>query len=177
VYRDPGLVVGEVGATSVSIWRGEVTRPRFEQQRLGLAGVARRQRPKAAFLCVVEESATAPGSELRKASAQMMDAHQDELCCAAMVIEGAGFKASLNRSVVVGMAMLMKERKYPVHYCATVHQAAAWMSKQMLVAAESFERDVESLRGKPLTDRLLPTSASRVRTSGRCDFRLSFYRA
>jgi hypothetical protein len=146
VYRAPELIVGEVGTTSVSIWRGEVTRPRFEEQRIGLGQVARRHRPKAAFLCVVEETATVPGSEVRKASAQMMDAHQEDLCCAAIVIEGAGFKASLNRSVLVGMAMLMRGRKYPMHYCATVGQAAAWMSQRMVLSTEAFERDVEALR-------------------------------
>lgn len=146
VYRDPALVVGEVGAASVSIWRGEVTEPRFEQQRLGLRTVARRNRPRAGFLCVIEESATAPGAQLRKASADMMDAHQEELCCAAIVIEGAGFRASLNRSVLLGMALLMKDRKYPLHYCATLHQATNWMGKHMAIATQSFERDVESLR-------------------------------
>lgn len=146
VYRDAGLVVGEVGSASVSIWRGEVTRPRFDQQRLGLNEVARRHKPRAVFLCVIEGSAIAPGADLRKASAQMMDALQDELCCAAIVIEGVGFKASMNRSALIAMSMLMKARKYPVHYCATVDEALAWMSKRMVLATDAFRRDVESLR-------------------------------
>lgn len=146
LYSDPGLVVADMGLISASIWRGEVTRPRFEQQRLGLDDVARRRTPRAAFLCVVEESATAPGAELRKASAQMMDAYQNDLCCAAIVIEGAGFKASLNRSVLIGMAMLMKARKYPVRYCVTVAEALYWMHEHMELAVEVIDRDVQSLR-------------------------------
>jgi hypothetical protein len=146
VFNDAGLVVGEVGCASVSIWRGEVTRPRFEQQRLGLSDVARRWKPRAAFLCVIEASAIAPGSDLRKASAQMMDAVQEELCCAAIVIEGVGFKASMNRSALIAMSMLMKARKYPVHYCATVNEALISMGKHMVLATDPYRKDIESLR-------------------------------
>ncbi len=146
VYSDTDLVVGEVGALSVSIWRGVVTPARFEQQRRGLLEVARRRRPRAAFLCVVEPTATGPGSDLRKASAQMMDAVQGELCCAAMVIEGSGFKPAFNRSVLIAISMLMKPRAYPMNYYAESAFAASWIGEHLGVNGESLERDVESLR-------------------------------
>ncbi|MFT3924101.1 MAG: hypothetical protein QM778_16315 [Myxococcales bacterium] len=148
LYSGDGVIVGEVGPLCVVIWRDEVTRERFEQQRMGLERVVRKHRPNAAFVCVVEADTKPPSEELRKASTQMLEGFQSDLACTAGVIEGAGFKAALTRSVLSGITLLVRNRKSPVSYFATVSEATAWIATHMPIDPLALSRHVENLRAQ-----------------------------
>lgn len=51
------LVIGELDRLCVVVWRGAVTRERFERQRAALGDVARRHPDGMGFVCVIEPSA------------------------------------------------------------------------------------------------------------------------
>lgn len=146
IHCEDGLAIGEVGPVCVVIWREAVTRPRFDRQRAALAEVVRKHSPDAGFMCIVEPDVPPPSDELRKASADMMQSHQNGLRCAAGIIEGSGFKAALTRSVLSGITLLMGNRKSPMSYFATVGEASAWMAKLIPVQPAAVKQAVDSMR-------------------------------
>jgi hypothetical protein len=102
-----GLALGEIGPLSVALWRGAVARESFNRQSAALRWVVESHPGTAGFLCIVEAGSTPPDEELRRDSARMITAHGDRLALVAAVIEGSGFQASLARSVLIGIAMLV----------------------------------------------------------------------
>jgi hypothetical protein len=148
LHRSEAIVVGEIGPLCAVIWRGDVTRERFELQRAGLEGVVRRNGTRAAFLCVVEPDVKPPTDELRKASSDMIESHHGLLSCVATVIEGAGFKAALTRSVLSSIALLMHRRTTPISFCATVSEAIPWIARHTEVDSFDMLRGVDSLRSR-----------------------------
>jgi hypothetical protein len=143
---DESIAVAESGPLCVVVWRGAVTKRPFEWQRAGLAEVVRRYPGGAAFLCIVETSATPPGGELRRAAAQMITAHGDRLKCVAAVVEGTGFKAAIDRGAFTAMILLGLKKKTPVSVFARTREAAVWMREhvplppidELLATVESF---------------------------------------
>jgi hypothetical protein len=144
-----GLAVGEVSNVCIVLWRGAVTRDRFDLQRDGLAEVTRRHPERAGFLCVIEPTATPPGDELRRASADMIAAHQPHLRCIACVVEGTGFKNSISRSALSAMALLLRSRTVPLSVFGTVGAAAMWMVPHIDARdADLLARSVDALRAE-----------------------------
>jgi hypothetical protein len=165
LYADDGVALGEVGHVFAVIWRGEVTAPRFEAQRAGLAEVVSRHPRKAGLLCVVEPSSTGPDEKLRRASAQMLESHGDLLACAAAVIEGKGFKAAGSRSALSAITLLYARRKAPISFFSNTQAALTWMHRHVPIdSVASAARSVESIRsslgpgGHPSTS--MPNSPS-----------------
>lgn len=62
-----GLGIAEAGAACITLWRAEVTRPRFERQRAALQDVAARNPGQAAFVCVIGAGTPQPA---------ILEAHQ-----------------------------------------------------------------------------------------------------
>ena len=125
------MIVSEVSALCVVIWRGAVTRERFELQRAGLARVVANHPANAGFLCVVEPTAEPPNDELRRASIDMVNEHAGRLKCVACIIEGSGFRAAITRSVLSGMKMVLPRRGVPVSFFATVDDGLMWVKEHM----------------------------------------------
>jgi hypothetical protein len=142
-----GLVVAEMGAVCVVIWRGEVTQVSFAWQKAGLAHVVRSHPAGAAFLCVIEPTAKPPDDELRKASTRMVDDHGDQLKCVAVVVEGEGFRAAIARSVISGMALL-HQRKSPGRAFSNVRKALEWIDGIIPLDATHLAQEVEGQRVK-----------------------------
>jgi hypothetical protein len=144
-----GLVIGEIANVCVVVWRGPVTRPRFEAQREGLADVVRRHPAGAGFLCVIEPTAAPPNDELRRAAADMIAAHESSLRCIACVVEGTGFVSAVARSALSGMALLLGSRKVPLSVFGTVRASTTWMAPRVdLRDASLLARSVESMRAE-----------------------------
>jgi hypothetical protein len=146
---DETIAVAESGPLCVVIWRGAVTKAPFEWQRSGLSEVVQRHPRGAAFLCIVETTATPPDDELRRAAAQMVTGHGERLKCVAAVIEGAGFKAAIDRGALTAMILLGLKKKSPVSVFAHMHDAVPWMRKHIdLPPTEDLSSTVESIRAR-----------------------------
>jgi hypothetical protein len=127
VYAGDGIAIGEVANACVVVWRGAVTRPRFDLQREGLQQVIGRHPEGVGFLCVIEPTATPPGDELRRASADMISELQRKLRCIACVVEGTGFRNAVARSALSGMALILGRRTVPLSVFGTVGASTTWM--------------------------------------------------
>jgi hypothetical protein len=150
-----GVAIGEVANVCIAVWRGPVTRPRFDAQRDGLEEVLRRHRDGAAFLCVIEPTSRPPTDDLRRASADLIKRHESALSCIACVVEGTGFMNAVARSALSAMALLVGPRRAPLAVMGTVTAAATWMAPRTSARdAGALARSVESLRGEmaPWTD-------------------------
>jgi hypothetical protein len=144
-----GLAVGEVANVCVAVWRGPVTRPRFNTQRDALEEVVGRHPEGVGFLCVIEPTSKPPSDELRKESAEMVRRHESVLRCIACVVEGTGFVNALARSTLAAMASMVGPRRVPLAVLGTVSAAATWMAPH-IDARDSvvLSRAVESIRAE-----------------------------
>src|SRR4051794_25278311 len=120
---------------------------RFELQRRALTDFVDRSQGKVAFCCVVEPSSGVPSEDVRNASSRLFDSVGPRLGAIAMVIEGAGFRSALVRSVAAGIVMVMGKRTLPISYLANVREGAEWLQRYALVVTTAdFEAAVESVR-------------------------------
>jgi hypothetical protein len=124
-----GLGIAYVGTVCLVVWRRSVTLERFERQRTALRALADRHPQGVSFLCVIGENVPPPDAELRKASNQMVAALGNRLRCVACVIEGAGFRAATTRSVLAGMALLLRSSTPAIRIVASTAEAAAWLAQ------------------------------------------------
>lgn len=148
-YREQGaLIVARIGYACVAIWRHDSNMMRVGRQREGLLKVVQRNPGKAVFMCVVEPSSAPPDESARKASSRMVEEHGDALRGVAVVIEGAGFRASIVRSVASGIVLLARSKsKTPVSYFSGVVEGAEWLRKYVdLGSPGGFTAALESLR-------------------------------
>jgi len=131
----------------VALWRGAGARESFNRQSAALRSVVESHPGTAGFLCIVEAGSTPPDEELRRDSARMITAHGDRLALVAAVIEGSGFQASLARSVLIGIAMLVPEIRTKVSFFSSVAAAARLACTRIaLPDADVIIADVEALR-------------------------------
>jgi hypothetical protein len=125
-----GLCMAEIGPVCVAIWRSKSVRTRFEVQRAALDDCVRRRPGGTAFMCVVESTSEPPEEDVRKASSQMIVDHGKNLKCTACVIEGAGFRGAITRSVLSGMLFLVRSPT-PVKMFESVASASRWIQGEM----------------------------------------------
>jgi hypothetical protein len=88
------------------------------------------------LLTIVEPTASLPPPEAREALAVFLRGGGGRTRLSAVVHEGNGFRAAAVRSVVTGLAMLVR-LPYPHEIFATVEQAAKWL-------ATSKHKDVDA---------------------------------
>jgi hypothetical protein len=148
LHKSDGIAVGEIGSVCVVVWRDDVTHSRFEIQRRALESVVKRHGVGSAFLCIVEADVKPPPDDLRRASSVMVAQHQEQLRAVAGVIEGTGFKAALTRSVLSGITSLVRNRKAPISYFATVGEASTWLSDHLPIEPGKFSAAVDALRAE-----------------------------
>jgi hypothetical protein len=147
---DETLIVAEAGPLCVTIWRGPAAPKPFEWQRAGLSEVVGRHPRGAAFLCVVETSSKPPDDDLRKATAQMFLNLGDRLKGTAVVIEGEGFMAAINRGVLTGMILLTnRSRRSPLAVFGTVTDGAQWLGQHIaLPPLDELVSTIEHIRSR-----------------------------
>lgn len=144
VSHHDGLGIAYAGAVCLVVWRRSVTLERFERQRTALHGLADRYPQGIGFLCVIGENTPPPDAELRKASNQMITALGNRLHCIACVIEGEGFRAATTRSVLAGMALLLRASGPRVRIVASAAEAAVWLAQQGAGAGASESELMET---------------------------------
>jgi hypothetical protein len=144
-----GLALGQIGPLCVALWRGAVTRERFDRQAAALAQVVASHPGYAGFMCIVEPGASPPNQELRRASAEMIESHGDRLAFVVPVIEGSGLQAGIAHGVLTTISLLVSRRKTRLVYFASVAAAVSW-SRERATLPESVEviGFVEDLRAK-----------------------------
>jgi len=143
-----GLAVAELGTVCVAIWRSKSTWPRFEIQKAILADCVKRKPGGIAFMCVVEQTSEPPDEDLRKASSKMIADHGLQLTCVAGVIEGAGFRGAITRSVLAGIVFLVRNPS-PLKMFESVESASRWIQSQMPgTAGSALASQVEYVRRK-----------------------------
>jgi hypothetical protein len=144
--HDDGLAVGEIESVCVAVWRGAVTRGRFEAQRRGLEWVVGRHPEGVGFLCVVERDSPLPDQDLRRASANMIAIHRPHLRYVACVMEGDSMRVAVVRAVLTGMRLRVTG-KVASGFFATVPEAAHHLAEHLPIGSEtSFASAAETVR-------------------------------
>jgi hypothetical protein len=76
---------------------------------------------------LIEANCAPPDDAIRRASLEMVVEHSKSVRAIACVIEGAGFKASITRSVLAGMKLLLRV-PVAVKFFGSAEDAAVWLS-------------------------------------------------
>jgi len=143
----PGVATAEVGPVCICIWRGAVTASTFAVQSQALAQVVAHHPEGAAFLCVIEPTATPPDDDHRKKSAELLTSFGSRLRCVATVVEGSGLKASIARAVLSGISLIARERQTKADYFSDTARAVAWLREHLdAPPAEQVLAAVDELR-------------------------------
>jgi hypothetical protein len=154
LHAADGLLMAEVNQVCVALWQKQPTHERFQIQKGWLDTFVRKNRGKAAFLCIVEAQVDPPDDDIRKASSAMITGHGSDLACVGLVIEGGGFRAAITRSVLSGIALFVRTPA-PIKYFEYVGSAAEWISQYVPVGpVPVFVREVEEMRRRLEHERL-----------------------
>lgn len=141
-----GVVVAQIGNVCAALWRKKPTRERFEIQRRCLEAVVKKYPGRAAFMCFVEAGTEPPDDDIRKASSAMITSHGSNLKAVACVIDGSGFKAAISRTVLSGIALLIRTPS-PIKYFESAASGAAWLAQFIPVGSVSnFVEQIEVVR-------------------------------
>lgn len=146
VQTGDGVVMAQVGAVCVAVWRKKPTPERFELQRTCLDAAVKRQPGKVVFMCLVESGTEPPDDNIRKASSAMISGHGENLRAVACVIEGTGFKAAISRTVLSGIQFLIRTPS-PIKYFESIPTGGAWLGQFVQIGAlTNFVEQVEQAR-------------------------------
>lgn len=81
------------------------------------------------LLQIIGEGATPPEASVRAALAAMLKENEARIVASAVVFEATGFRASLIRSIVIGISMVSRP-KCPHTVFASVSEGIAWLSSR-----------------------------------------------
>jgi hypothetical protein len=144
-FSAKGLVVAERRGVVIAMWRRKPTWELFDIQKKALDAVVSKNPGKSAFICVVESTSEPPDDDIRKASSLMVTAHEKNLKCVALVIEGSGFRSAITRTVLSGMVMIARTPS-PIRFFDTPTSACAWVGTQLPEPREQLIEEIEALR-------------------------------
>ena len=82
------------------------------------------------LLQIIGERATPPDASVRDALAAMLKENEARIVASAVVFEGTGFRASVIRSIVIGISMLSRP-KCPHTVFASVNEGVAWLGSRL----------------------------------------------
>jgi len=146
----------------IVVWRKETRADAVDGVSAVLGELIHKHRD-VALLQVIEERATAPDADARRALSAMLKQHGASIRCSALVYEGDGFKAATLRAIVTGIALLSRPA-YPHVVFASTLAAINWTARHFSydgpVWVEQVRNAVDELR--ILLDQRHPS----VRTSG-----------
>ncbi|HEX2673947.1 MAG TPA: hypothetical protein VHM25_23890 [Polyangiaceae bacterium] len=117
------------GRTLVVLWQTDTSREAVRELASLLAGHAA-EMGNVGLLQVIGEGATSPDGDVRAALAAMLKENEARIVASAVVFEGTGFRASVIRSIVVGISMLSRP-KCPHVVFASVNEGTAWLSSRL----------------------------------------------
>lgn len=114
------------GRTLVVLWQTDTRIEAVRELSSLLAGHAT-EMGNVGLLQVIGEGATSPDGNVRAALAAMLKENEARISASAVVFEATGFRASVIRSIVVGISMLSRP-KCPHTVFASVNEGTAWLS-------------------------------------------------
>ena len=132
LHSEPSHAIAFLERTLVVLWQTETRKQavlELGSLLAGLAGLAEESRGLA-LIQVIGDHATPPDSDTRAALAAMLKANETRIIASAVVFEGSGFRASVIRSVVVGISLLSRP-KCPHTVFASTADGLAWLSGHM----------------------------------------------
>jgi hypothetical protein len=130
------------------VWRGDTRAAAVDRVSALLAELTRSHRD-VSLLQVIEEGATAPDSDARRALSSMLKQHSGAIRCSAVVYEGDGFRAATLRAVVTGISLLGRPACPHVVFASTmaaINWTARHFSHDGPVWAEQVRNAVAELR-------------------------------
>jgi len=139
-----------VGRTLVVHWQTETRGEAVAELASLLAGLAE-QSGGVALLQVIGERATSPDTATRSALAAMLKANETRIIASAVVFEGTGFRASVIRSIVIGISMLSRPQ-CPHTVFESSAAGIAWLVQHLKAsggpqhAADSIQFAIDRLR-------------------------------
>lgn len=146
MHSGNGLVMAEMAGVSIALWRRKPNHELFDIQKRCLDEVVSRNKGRAAFICVVEPSSEPPDDDIRKAASLMISAHEKNIKGVALVIEGAGFRAAITRTVLSGIVMLIRSPA-PIKFFDVPKPACMWLGSLLPVSRDALMDEIEKLRG------------------------------
>ena len=109
------------------IWRGPTTLRAIESVGVDFDCFAAERTGRYAIVVIIEARAPVPDGTVRSAMASILREHERRIAASAVAMEGTGFRAAAVRSVLAGMAMLVRPC-YPHRVFGTVHDSADWLA-------------------------------------------------
>ncbi len=147
-HLSEGLLMASIGTVCLALWRTKPTPRLFELQREHLAAAVDRNPRRQLFLCVVEHKSPPPDEDIRQASSDMITAHGPKLAGCACVIEGTGFHAAINHTVLSGIVHGI-QAPTPVRFFESTASACTWLqSFAVATAPSSLAEQVELARSR-----------------------------
>jgi len=138
------------GPTVVVLWQTD-TRSEAVQELASLVAAQAAETGSVALLQVIGERATAPDASVRAALAAMLKANEARIVASSVVFEATGFRASLIRSIVIGISMLSRP-SCPHSVFSSVNEGIAWLSSRVGASnaarhAAGMQLAIDQLRG------------------------------
>jgi hypothetical protein len=147
---DAGHCIATWDRTLIQIWRRDTT----EQAGANMCGIARtfaaKHRNGINSLFIVEAASEIPGSGARTNFTRFTRETAVKAACCVVVPEGGGFRPALVRSIVIGLATLLRE-PFPYKFVGDVDAAIDLLGPHVDPQAggrEGLRRAVTSLRAK-----------------------------
>lgn len=117
------------GRALVVLWQGE-TRLQAVRELATLLANQAAESGSVGLLQVIGDHAISPDGAARAALAEMLKANENRIVASAVAFEGVGFRASMIRSIVIGISMLSRP-KCPHTVFASANDGIAWLSEQL----------------------------------------------
>ncbi|HEY0469499.1 MAG TPA: hypothetical protein VGC79_35160 [Polyangiaceae bacterium] len=141
-----------MGRTVVALWRTE-TRAEAVAELATLLAAHAAEFGSVGLLQVIGDLALPPDAAARTALANMLKVNETRIAASAVVYEGAGFRASVIRSVVIGISMLSRP-KCPHTVFASTKAGIEWLCSHEPLsdgsphrAHSSMQLAIDRLRG------------------------------
>lgn len=145
--------IAVAGQTLIVLWKTETSARAVRELATLLSGFAA-ERGQVALLQVIGDGAISPDAAARSALANMLKENEARLVASAVVYEGSGFRASMIRSIVIGISMLSRH-ECPHTVFASVSEGVAWLTKHLgerdpALDADGVREVLDQLRQQPV---------------------------
>ncbi len=148
-YATHDLAMGEWKNLFFGVWRAKPTVESAEMMRARYLALADRYPSGFFSFGLIEADVPNPDERARKAISAAMDAAEDRLLGATVVLEATGFGGAALRAALATMSMLTRSR-FPRRFFGSVEDAAVWAARIMpdLGGASAIQATFARFRGQ-----------------------------